>query len=108
MPETIILEAGRQGWHYWLKLWDYRVLGSRDFTSELPGVSSSNIEPEQRRLLLLSLTAGVVDGFRWCILGAHNLIYLSALAVVLVTTAFLAGLRVHHFRKFEKIFADLI
>jgi lipopolysaccharide transport system permease protein len=70
---------------------------------------SSSIVPEQWRLLYsLNPMVAVIDGFRWCILGAQSPIYLPGLAVGLVVTAFFVWLGVHQFRKFEKTFADLI
>jgi lipopolysaccharide transport system permease protein len=70
---------------------------------------SSSIVPERWRLLYsLNPMVAVIDGFRWCILGAQSPIYLPGLAVGVVVTAFFVWLGVHQFRKFEKTFADLI
>jgi len=70
---------------------------------------SSNVVPEQWRLLYsLNPIVGVIDGFRWCILGAQSPLYLPGLALGLAVTAFFLWLGIHRFRKFEKTFADLI
>jgi lipopolysaccharide transport system permease protein len=70
---------------------------------------SSSIVPEQWRLLYsLNPLVGIIDGFRWCVLGGQSRLYLPGLAVGLVVTAFFLWLGIHQFRKFEKTFADLI
>jgi len=68
---------------------------------------SSNVIPEQWRLWYsLNPMVGVIDGFRWCILGGS--LYLPGLALSIVVTAFFLWLGIHKFRKLEKNFADLI
>jgi len=60
--------------------------------------------------LLYSLNpmVGVIDGFRWAILGSESTLYWPGFLISLVLTAvlFLAG--VLYFRKTERAFADLI
>jgi lipopolysaccharide transport system permease protein len=70
---------------------------------------SSSVVPEQWRLLYsLNPVVGVIDGFRWAILGGENNLYwpgfLLSVAVVFIVIA--SGL--HYFRKTEKTFADVI
>ncbi len=69
---------------------------------------SSNVIPSNWRLLFsLNPVVGVIDGFRWCILGESVMYWPGFMASLLVTTAFLwYGIR--QFRKMEKSFADLI
>lgn len=70
---------------------------------------SSNIVPEQWRLLYsINPMVGVIDGFRWAILGGNTQLYwpgfllsLSLVLVILVTG-------IMYFRKTEKTFADVI
>jgi len=70
---------------------------------------SSSIVPEKWRLLYsINPMVGVIDGFRWAIIGREALIYwpgfllsLSLVVIILVT-----GIR--YFRKTEKTFADVI
>jgi len=70
---------------------------------------SSSVIPEQWRLLYsLNPMVGVIDGFRWCILGGDSPIYLPGFALSLVVVAFFLWLGVSQFRKMEKTFADLI
>lgn len=70
---------------------------------------SSAVIPEQWRLLYsLNPMVGVIDGFRWCLLGGESAIYWPGFVLSIgVTIGFLfLGIRV--FRKTEKTFADLI
>lgn len=70
---------------------------------------SSQVVPEQWRLLYnLNPMVGVIDGFRWCILGGDSLLYLPGFLLSLVITIFFLLLGVSQFRKMEKTFADLI
>ncbi|MHB1174925.1 MAG: ABC transporter permease [Sulfuriferula sp.] len=70
---------------------------------------SSTIVPEKWRLLYsLNPMVGVIDGFRWAILGGNTQLYwpgfllsLSLVLVILVTG-------IYYFRKTEKTFADVI
>jgi lipopolysaccharide transport system permease protein len=70
---------------------------------------SSSIVPEQWRLLYsLNPVVGVIDGFRWCILGGQSQLYLPGFLLSIgVTTVFL-WLGIRQFRKMEKGFADLM
>lgn len=70
---------------------------------------SSSIVPEQYRLLYsLNPMVGVIDGFRWSILGGESKLYLPgfALSLGLVLLMLIAG--VVYFRKVERTFADVI
>jgi lipopolysaccharide transport system permease protein len=70
---------------------------------------SSNVVPEQWRLLYsLNPMVGVIDGFRWCILGGQSELYAPGLAMSIGVTAFFLWFGIHRFRKMEKSFADLI
>ena len=70
---------------------------------------SSNIVPEQWRLVYsLNPMVGVIDGFRWAILGGNTQLYWPGLqlSLGLVTLILITG--VVYFRKTERSFADLI
>jgi len=70
---------------------------------------SSTIVPEQWRLLYsLNPMVGVIDGFRWAILGGNTPLYWPGLllSLALVIVIFVTGIR--YFRKTEKSFADVI
>jgi lipopolysaccharide transport system permease protein len=70
---------------------------------------SSSVVPEQWRLLYsLNPMVGVIDGFRWCILGGQSELYAPGLAISIGVTAFLLWFGIHQFRRMEKSFADLI
>src|SRR2546425_726702 len=70
---------------------------------------SSTIVPEQWRLLYaLNPMVGVIDGFRWCILGGQSELYAPGLAMSIGVTAFFFWFGIRRFRAMEKSFADLI
>jgi len=70
---------------------------------------SSKIIPEQWRWLYsINPMVGVIDGFRWCILGGVSPIYWPGFAISLAIVAFFLWLGLSSFRKMEKTFADLI
>ena len=70
---------------------------------------SSKIVPEQWRLLYsLNPMVGVIDGFRWCILGGNSPIYMPGFLLSLAIITFFLYMGVSRFRKMEKTFADLI
>lgn len=70
---------------------------------------SSNVVPEQWRLIYaLNPMVGVIDGFRWCILGKSADIYWPGftLSMGLVSLLLFSGIR--YFRQTERVFADVI
>lgn len=70
---------------------------------------SSSVVPEQWRLLYsLNPIVGVIDGFRWCILGGQSQFYWPGFLVSVVVTAFFVWFGIRKFRKLESSFADLI
>lgn len=70
---------------------------------------SSSIVPEQWRLLYsLNPMVGVIDGFRWCILGSESQMDWPGMAASAVVTIFFLWLGLGQFRRMEKSFADLI
>lgn len=70
---------------------------------------SSNVVPDKWRLLYsLNPMVGVIDGFRWCILGGNSPIYLPGFFLSLAIIASFLWLGVSRFRKMEKTFADII
>jgi lipopolysaccharide transport system permease protein len=56
----------------------------------------------------LNPMVGVIDGFRWCILGGDVPIYWPGFALSLVVVAFFLWLGVRKFRQMERTFADII
>jgi lipopolysaccharide transport system permease protein len=70
---------------------------------------SSSVVPERWRFVYsFNPMVGVIDGFRWCLLGGHSPLYLQGLGVSLAVAAFFLWFGVRRFRKTEKSFADLI
>ncbi len=70
---------------------------------------SSSVVPEKWQLLYyLNPMVGVIDGFRWCILGAEAAMDWRSVAISLVVTSLLLIFGIRQFRKMERSFADLI
>ncbi|MDD1421342.1 ABC transporter permease [Dolichospermum sp. ST_sed1] len=70
---------------------------------------SSSIVPEKWRFIYsLNPMVGVIDGFRWAILGGNAQLYLPGfiLSMVLVFLLLVSG--IWYFRKMERTFADVI
>ena len=72
------------------------------------GFSSSVIPDKWRLLYSLNPMVGVIDGFRWCILGGKTPIDWQAFGLSMAVTAFFLWLGIRKFRATEKSFADLI
>lgn len=69
----------------------------------------SSVVPEQWRLLYsLNPLVGVIDGFRWCILGGQQTLYWPALDASVVGVVLLLASGVWYFRRTERTFADVI
>jgi lipopolysaccharide transport system permease protein len=74
-----------------------------------PVTFSSTIVPEQWRLLYsINPMVGVIDGFRWAILGGNTTIYMPGFLVSMGLVALLLVSGIWYFRKMEKKFADVI
>ncbi|MDD5598418.1 MAG: ABC transporter permease [Victivallaceae bacterium] len=70
---------------------------------------SSAVIPEKWRLLYsLNPMVGVIDGFRWAIIGAQSNIYLPGFILSIGITVFLFISGFYFFRKVEREFADFI
>lgn len=72
------------------------------------GFSSSIVPPEWRFLYSLNPMVGVIDGFRWCLLGGGDQLDGSGFATSLAVIFFFLWLGVSYFRRTEKTFADLL
>ncbi len=69
---------------------------------------SSKIVPEEWRFLYsINPMVGVIDGFRWCILGVDN-IYWTGFFISIAITMSILVLGIWYFRKTERTFADNI
>lgn len=70
---------------------------------------SSNIVPEQWRLLYsLNPMVGVIDGFRWAILGGESKLYLPGFWLSMALVILLLWSGIWYFRRMERTFADVI
>lgn len=70
---------------------------------------SSSIIPEKYRLIYsLNPMVGVIDGFRWAILGGESAIYWPGMTISLGITAAFLFFGIRRFRKMERTFADII
>ncbi|MDB6033855.1 MAG: type transporter [Verrucomicrobiales bacterium] len=69
----------------------------------------SSVVPEKWRLLYsLNPMVGIIDGFRWCILGGDHTLYAAGLGATVFVVMLLLITGVYYFRKTEKSFADVI
>lgn len=70
---------------------------------------SSTIVPEEWRLLYsLNPMVGVIEGFRWAILGGNTQLYWPGFLLSLFLVVVILATGVVYFRKAEKTFADVI
>jgi lipopolysaccharide transport system permease protein len=114
---TLIAFAAAMGAGLWLAALNVEY---RDFRYIVPFIVqfglyispvgfSSSVVPEKWRLIYsLNPMVGVIDGFRWAILGGSSSIYLPgfALSLGLVVLMLLSG--IWYFRRTERTFADVI
>ena len=72
------------------------------------GFSSSAIPPTWRLCYSLNPIVGVIDGFRWCLLGGRSAFYAPGFLASLVVVALSLWFGVRYFRATERTFADVI
>jgi lipopolysaccharide transport system permease protein len=72
------------------------------------GFSSSVVPEEWRFLYSLNPVVGVIDGFRWCVLGGAIPLYWPGFIASIGVAAFFAWWGVRRFRRTERGFADLV
>ena len=72
------------------------------------GFSSSVVPQEWRWLYSVNPLVGIIDGFRWCILGGESGIYWPGFLVSLGVIGLFLWLGVRRFRATVRTFADLI
>ena len=70
---------------------------------------SSSVVPEQYRFWYsLNPLVGVIDGFRWAILGGESQLYVPGFLLSLGVVVALCVLGIWYFRRTERTFADII
>jgi lipopolysaccharide transport system permease protein len=70
---------------------------------------SANIVPERWRIIFsLNPLVGIIDGFRWCILGGQNEFNWQSILISAGVIALLLWFGFQQFRSNESTFADVI
>ena len=72
------------------------------------GFSSGVIPEEWRFWYSLNPVVGVIDGFRWCLLGGESQLYMPGFLLSLGVVGFFLWYGVRYFRRAEKTFADIL
>jgi len=118
LPFLILIAIGAAlGAGFWISALNVKY---RDFRYIVPfivqfglyispvGFSTSVVPEQWRWLYSLNPMVGVIDGYRWALLGKHTLIFLPGfvLSIVLVVLLLITGIK--YFRKTERTFADII
>jgi lipopolysaccharide transport system permease protein len=69
---------------------------------------TGDVNEKWRLLYSLNPVVGIIDGFRWCLLGGQHLIYWPALISSVIGVLLLVWSGLWYFRKMERTFADMI
>jgi lipopolysaccharide transport system permease protein len=72
------------------------------------GFQSSIVPAKYRLLYALNPMVGIIDGFRWTLLGATRAIYWPGIAIAGIEVTILLASGIWYFRKTERTFADVI
>ena len=72
------------------------------------GFSSAVVPEAWRFWYSLNPVVGVIDGFRWCLLGGESRLYMPGFLLSLGVVALFLWLGVAYFRRTERSFADLV
>jgi lipopolysaccharide transport system permease protein len=72
------------------------------------GFSSAAVPAHWRFWYSLNPLVGVIDGFRWCLLGGQSAIYFPGLALSILLSVVFLWIGVSYFRRTERTFADTI
>lgn len=74
-----------------------------------PVAYSAHLVPEKWRWLYsLNPMTGIIDGFRWAILGQHFDVYVPGMVFSIAATVVILGLGLYWFRKVERQFVDFL
>ncbi|HEU6449237.1 MAG TPA: ABC transporter permease [Verrucomicrobiae bacterium] len=69
---------------------------------------TSHVNEKWRLLYCLNPIVGIIDGFRWSILGGENILYRTEVIASVVGVILLVASGLWFFRKFERTMADMI
>jgi lipopolysaccharide transport system permease protein len=69
---------------------------------------TSKIPEKWRFVYSLNPVVGIIDGFRWSILGGNNLLYPPGIFASVAGVVFLVWTGIWYFRRTERTFADLV
>jgi len=72
------------------------------------GFSSAIVPADWRLLYSLNPLVGVIDGFRWALLGGTHQVYLPGLVASILTTSLILVSGIWYFRRTERFFADVV
>jgi lipopolysaccharide transport system permease protein len=72
------------------------------------GFQSSIVPSRYQLLYSLNPMVGIIDGFRWCILGTRSKIFPLALSICILEVVAVLITGIIYFRKTERTFADVI
>jgi lipopolysaccharide transport system permease protein len=72
------------------------------------GFSAAEIPHDWRWLYDLNPMVGVIEGFRWCLLGGDTALPLAAVFNSMLFAAVMLVLGIRYFRRVERTFADVI
>jgi lipopolysaccharide transport system permease protein len=72
------------------------------------GFSSTIVPAKWRLLYSLNPMVGVIDGFRWAIIGGDTELYLPGFAISIALVVMVLASGIWYFRKTERTFADVI
>jgi lipopolysaccharide transport system permease protein len=72
------------------------------------GFSSATVPESWRFWYSLNPVVGIIDGFRWCLLGGQSHLYIPGFLLSLAVVSVLTILGIHYFRRTERTFADLL
>lgn len=113
----LLLFAGSLGTGLWISA---LMVEYRDFRFIVPfivqfglyispvGFQSSVVPERFRFLYALNPMVGIIDGFRWCILGGRSGVYWPGIAIAVIDVVILLLSGLWYFRRTEQTFADVI
>ncbi|MDR3458986.1 MAG: ABC transporter permease [Verrucomicrobiae bacterium] len=71
-------------------------------------IMTGDVEEKWRLLYSLNPIVGIIDGFRWCLLGGEHRIFVPGLIASVVGVLLLVWSGLWYFRRTERTFADMI